>query len=179
MENWKAIENWSGWYEVSDAGRVRSLDRFSHAGKNLKAQYKGKLLKAVVTKNGYAMVSLTAPGKREYHNIHRLVAAAFIGPCPMRQEVCHNNNVRNDNRLENLRYDTRRNNALDRKAHGTNPTGEHSQGIKNGMAVLDESKVKYIRSQKHRTLKSLADELGIHLGTVHYVRTRKSWRHIK
>lgn len=56
--------------------------------------------------------------------VHRLVLEAFVGPCPDGMECCHNNGVRSDNRLENLRWDTRKANGQDRIKHGTQLHGE-------------------------------------------------------
>ena len=50
--------------------------------------------------------------------IHRLVLEAFVGPCPEGMETCHNNGVRTDNRLENLRWDTSSANNDDIVKHG-------------------------------------------------------------
>ncbi len=52
---------------------------------------------------------------------HRAVLLAFVGPCPEGMEACHNNGDPLDNRVENLRWDTRSNNTLDKVAHGTHP----------------------------------------------------------
>lgn len=177
METWKAISGWEGWYEVSDQGRVRSLDRISIAG-GFPATYKGKILATPPGKNGYQTVCLTSPGRRQYRNVHRLVAEAFIGPCPEGLEVCHQNGVRGDNRAVNLRYDTRSGNAKDRVAHGTASTGEKTRGERNGNAVLTAEAVMYIRANPQLSLNTLARELGVRFTTIHSARTGKTWRHV-
>lgn len=50
---------------------------------------------------------------------HRMVAEAFLGPCPKGLEVCHGDGNPINNRVGNLRYDTHRNNMLDAIQHGT------------------------------------------------------------
>ena len=51
--------------------------------------------------------------------LHRLVLTAFVGPCPEGMEACHNDGTRNNNHVDNLRWDTRTNNNLDKRKHGT------------------------------------------------------------
>jgi HNH endonuclease/NUMOD4 motif len=178
MESWRAVLGWEGWYEVSDRGRVRSLPRESRAGKGV-AFYRGKMLKAATAKSGYRVVTFTAPGgRREDKYVHRLVAEAFIGPCPKGKEVCHNDGSRHKNQIANLRYGTRSDNARDRIAHGRGPTGEHARGEKNAKAVLTEKDVKYIRAHPEKTLAALGEKFGVHLGTIHCVRAQKTWRHV-
>lgn len=91
---WKKIEECPG-YEVSDQGEVRNS--------------RGGILKPE-TVRGYHRVYLF----RTHVSVHRLVAAAFLGPCPEGKEVDHINNIRTDNRLENLQYLTRSENSRKR-----------------------------------------------------------------
>ena len=101
-ENWKAIPGYEGFYEVSDQGRVRSLDRIVAHGRSRKGQF----LSPDRGHRGHLQVTLYKNGKRERMFVHRLVLLAFIGPCPEGMEACHWNDISDDNRLENLRWDT-------------------------------------------------------------------------
>src|SRR5687767_12601092 len=103
METWKTILGYETHYEVSNIGNVRRIAPGTSAviGKNLKP---GRMTV------GYLFVALCMHGKPKLHSIHRLVAGAFIGPCPDGHEVNHKNGVRTDNRLENLEYVTRKQN---------------------------------------------------------------------
>lgn len=105
-EVWKPIKGYEGLYEVSNKGNVRSLDRHVMCGKQY-CLLKGKPIKPYYTPMGYLMVSLS---KNKYY-LHRLIAEAFIPnpnnlPC-----IDHINTVRDDNRLENLRWCTKKENA--------------------------------------------------------------------
>lgn len=121
MEIWKSIFGWSGRYEVSNLGRVRSVDRRYRTAKyGGLVSFKGRVLKKNISKKGYSIAILSKPAhKTRCFNVHTLVLRAFKGRCPRGQECCHNNGKRADNRAGNLRYDTRSNNALDRHKHGT------------------------------------------------------------
>lgn len=109
MEEWRDVPGYEGAYQVSDLGRVRSLDRVTPDGRNLK----GRVLKQQPGSNGYLKVELSQLGEVRTYYIHTGVAAAFIGPRPLGLQVCHNDEVGTHNQLRNLRYDTRSENAKD------------------------------------------------------------------
>ena len=90
MEIWKKIEGYEN-YSVSSEGRVRN-------------DKTGRMLRLVYNKAGYTIVGLWPDGRR--HRVHRLVAAAFLSnpngyPC-----VNHKNEIKDDNRVENLEWCT-------------------------------------------------------------------------
>lgn len=74
MENWKDITGFEGIYQVSDEGRVRSLDRKDNTGNTRK----GKVLAIQKRPNGYMCVHLSKNGKTKWFLVHRLVAEAFV-----------------------------------------------------------------------------------------------------
>ena len=114
-ERWLPVPDWEGLYEVSDQGRVRSLDRLSANGRKLK----GRPLKSAADRAGYRLVWLHRNSQRRMFILHRLVLLAFVGPCPEGMEGCHDNGDPGDNRLSNLRWDTKSANCLQKVEHGT------------------------------------------------------------
>lgn len=117
-ETWKDIPGYEGLYQVSDAGRVRSVGRtiraVSRHGTQHTRTYKGRVLKPGRLPSGHLSVVLGhgAPGV----TIHSLVMLAFVGPCPEGMEVCHRDRNPTNNCLSNLRYDTRAENLRDEYA---------------------------------------------------------------
>lgn len=82
-EVWKPVitdeEDYTGLYEVSNLGRVRSLDRWINNSYDSKQFIKGKIKKGSVDKNsGYTIIILHKDGKSKTYRIHRLVAFAFV-----------------------------------------------------------------------------------------------------
>jgi hypothetical protein len=103
-EIWKPILDHDG-YEVSNLGRVRSLDRFINCPPSVlgpsRRLRRGRILKLSMSGNGYLHVSL---GRSFNVDVHTLVLRAFVGPPPDGFEGDHRNTVRRNNRLTNLRY---------------------------------------------------------------------------
>lgn len=118
MTEWRAVIGYEGIYEVSSGGGVRSLTRQS---RNQWSEFtlQGRVLSPAINSQGRPTVCLRANGAAKTWLVHRLVAMAFLGPCPPGYVVCHNNGNPLDNRLENLRWDSRSANAYDSIEHGT------------------------------------------------------------
>lgn len=116
-ETWKAVVGYEGYYEVSDRGRVRSVDRSVLTVRGVR-RYKGRLL-ALNENKGYPLIALSRGGNQTHFYVHRLVLEAFVGSCPEGMEACHNDGNPGNPQLENLRWDTRSENERDRVRHGT------------------------------------------------------------
>lgn len=117
-EHWVSVVGYEGYYEVSDQGRVRSVDRVIEWQGTTK-RLEGRILKGTIKqKKGHREVRLSLGGKTRAFTVHKLVLEAFVGPRPEGMEGCHGNGVPDDNRLENLRWDTKSSNNFDRVQHG-------------------------------------------------------------
>lgn len=116
IERWLPVVGYEGLYEVSDQGRVRSLDRLvPHGRGGTMRRRKGQVLKPGLSSAGYETVTL---GKRGSHGIHVLMLTAFVGPCPPGHECRHLDDVRTHNRLPNLAWGTRSDNMKDMYRNG-------------------------------------------------------------
>lgn len=118
-ESWRPVVGFEGLYEVSDQGRVRSLDRVT-TGRWGAAAYRGRmLLPDRNNPDGYERVTLQRAGKRIRRAVHHLVLEAFVGPRPDEAEACHGDGDPANNVASNLRWDTHSANIRDKRAHGT------------------------------------------------------------
>ena len=122
VEVWRDIPGYEGHYQVSDHGRVRSLDRkVPNKGYGGTMLRRGRVLSMVADHKGYLLVRIFLKGVRKRARVHRLVLEAFIGPCPDGMECCHNDGDPSNNHISNLRWDTRINNRQDAIRHGNDP----------------------------------------------------------
>lgn len=111
-ELWLPVVGYEGFYEVSDQGRVRSVERrVLHRNEKTLRTYPSRMLVPRATR--YLDVTLCRGGTQRTLKVHHLVGEAFLGPRPDGLELCHNNGDALDNRAANLRYDTHSANVLD------------------------------------------------------------------
>lgn len=126
MERWQAIAGTAYW--ASDQGRVRGMDGC------LRAQHQDR--------RGYWRVHLSIERRQRTFYVHRLVAAAFLGPVPAGQVVCHGPAGPGDNGLANLRYASQSENCgIDKLRDGS-----HHRGERQGRSQLNAAKVLAIRA---------------------------------
>jgi hypothetical protein len=108
-EIWKPIKGFEGAYEVSNLGKVRSLDRYILQNGS-KRFMKGREIYIKKDSYGYEIATLHVNGKKFYKKVHRLVGIAFIDNKDMLECINHKNFDRADNRVENLEWISRADN---------------------------------------------------------------------
>lgn len=120
QERWSPIPGYEGLYEVSDQGNVRTL----RPGRYRYGSYIGRQIK-----HGYRIVMLTdKDGRKVQRPVHQLVLEAFVGPREPGQITRHLNDVKTDNRLENLAWGTHLENSEDSIANGRMSYQRRSEG---------------------------------------------------
>jgi hypothetical protein len=115
MENWRAVVGYEGIYEVSDLGRVRSLNRVTSHGH----RRAGRVMRPVVAPRGYVLVNLWRENRSRMWLVHRLVLTAFVGEAPPETEGRHLDGDSGNNALTNLMWGTHSENQYDQVTHGT------------------------------------------------------------
>lgn len=156
QEIWKPVIGYEGYYEVSNLGNVRSLDRIVHHSGNFTRVQKGCLMKIRTTSTGhYSTVLLSKDNKKKHAKVHRLVALAFIDNPNRYREINHKDEDKQNNRVDNLEWCTRKYN----EAYGTKRARscEHRDykaiAKKNSKAVIQMS----LEGEIIRQWKSLAE----------------------
>lgn len=172
-EEWRAIDGYDGWYEISDRGRVRTWKE--RGARPLRRSDEPRLMGMWPKPKGHLNVVFTVAGRPRARTIHQLVAEAFIGPRPEGLETCHNDGDPTNNHVSNLRYDTPANNRADKYRHGTD-----RMGVKHPLAKLTEDNVRDIRSRRASGERAvaLAEEFDMHVMSIYAITQRKSWAHV-
>lgn len=130
-----------------------------------------KRLRGTVNSHGYVVVTLCRENREFKVGVHSLVLSAFIGPCPEGMEACHfPDRTRTNNRLDNLRWDTRSENHLDMRFHDTD-----TRGWNHPLASLTKEQVKEIRSSSSSG-KELATMFGVSRATISRVRNQVTYQ---
>lgn len=177
-EEWKAIREFEGFYEVSNRGRVRSKARIVHHRRTHFRKVRERILSEGLNAAGYPQVDLCRGGEERPRPIHSLVAEAFLGRRPQGHEVNHLDGNKANNRVENLAYVTPSENVRHAVRNGLrkSPRGEdHSQ------AKLSAAAVKRIRLDYQRggvTQMEIARRYAVSDKTISAIVTRRSWKHI-
>lgn len=140
---WRPVLGYEGFYEISDSGLVRSLDRISSTTGKLR---EGKTLK-IHLHEGYPSVNLTTDEKHQCVRVHALLIKAFVCGRPEGQECRHLDGVRTNIDLSNLRWGTKSQNHLDRIAHGRNNL-QHLMGQDHPTSKLTNEDVMRLRSER-------------------------------
>lgn len=158
-EIWVDIRGYEGFYQISNLGRVKSLDREIVRVDGKKKIFKGKILNQQIRK-GYYTVYLSKNGKAKTVRVHRLIAMAFIPNPENKPHIDHINTITTDNRIENLRWVTpkeNRNNELTKKHNSESQKGKYvGENHPNyGRKKTEEQKAKISKTKK---------ESGVHKG---------------
>ena len=179
-EEWRDVIGYEGVYEVSSHGRVRSLDReiISRGQRGPRTlRYKGKIIsQADVKTDDYLAVSLYRNCAVKCVRVHRLVCAAFHGPCPEDMTCAHLDGDGRNNHYANLIWCSVKENIAHKKLHGT-----YSVGEKHHSSVLTEPQVVEIRQRRSKgeTYSSIANDYGVQYQTIAKITSGSSWAHVK
>ena len=169
----KPIKDFDGYF-ISNYGEIYS----KWVGKGYKAKIGDTLrrLNPIHSDSRWA-VGLHKKGKKVNKRIHIIVLETFIGNRPNGMEACHfpDRNTSN-NRLDNLRWDTKQSNQNDRVYHKTTNRGE-----RNGSAKLKEAEVREIRNKLNKgiTYHQLAIEYKVAISTIQQINNKKIWKYLE
>lgn len=179
-EVWKDIPGYEGYYQVSNLGFVRSLDRemvINHPIGGLRTVFKeGKLLKNKLNNHGKIMVSLSKQNQVKEVQVHRLVLLAFIGEPSDGRECCHKNDNQTDNRLENLYWGTRMENIADKYRNGKQLMG--SEVITHKLKECEVWLIKKLLETKKYSDVFISKMFRVDITTIQKIKCCINWKHV-
>ncbi len=173
-EAWLPVCGFEGFYEVSNLGRVRSVDRTVTRdygdGRKTTVRRRGAIMKFDY-RDGYATVRMQAEGRSFKAYVHRLVCAAFNGPQPTPEKimVAHNDGDFTNNTPENVRWATPTENQRDREGHVT-----HNRGERSHLRKLTWDDVSEIRESSEPN-PHVARRFGVTSANIRMIRRMKTW----
>ncbi len=176
VEVWKDIPTMVGYYQVSTFGNMRSVDRKVNAkGKKSLVLRKGRTIRYTISKDGYCFYGFSIKNHITNKRIHRLSLETFEGACPPKMEGCHKDGNSLNNHISNLKWDTKSNNELDKRNHGTSYCGERCHYSK-----LKASEVILIRKLVDHGIKQVlvGKMFKISQPVVSKIKLRENWRHL-
>lgn len=173
----KLVPGFLGYYRVSQDGRVFSCrvygSRLHKTGPWWELKPKTRIRYG---KKCHPYVDLfRTVGKPERHGIHQLVLLAFKGACPIGQETRHLNDVKGDNRLENLCYGTKKENREDASHNGILSKGEQRWNAVFTNAQVKELKRLYRKGYSKKQLALMFNNTQKHIGKI---LAGQIWKHI-
>jgi len=175
---WKDVVGYEGYYQVSDRGLVRSLSRVvsvERLGKKVERRLGQRYLRPAAMPSGHLQVSLTKDGKSKSLLVHILVLEAFKGPRPgdsMNWHGCHEDGEPSNNRLTNLRWDTRSGNEMDKVTHGRSNRGTRNRASKLSEVQAKEIKARIALGEQSPTIALL---YGVSRGAINAIKCGRAW----
>ena len=137
-EVWKDIPEFEGYYQVSDLGRIRSLDRVVNCKSAGKRFAKGRVLKDSKRSDGYRHIALWRGWQKKVFLIHRLVAQAFLLNPENKSQVNHKHGNKIDNRASELEWNTHKENTEHAVQSGLIPSTSSPQSLAIVQLSLDQ-----------------------------------------
>ena len=176
IEEWRPVVGYEEFYEVSNLGRVRSRARSwrvrSRWGTLCTKNRKSRILK------GFNICLTDGQGRQQFYKRPHIVLMTFIGPRPKGMEACHYpDKNRNNNRLNNLRWDTHAGNMKDMIFHGTSRPGS-----RNHMTVITEEQVAEARrlyATGKYYMREIAAMYGMAKNAMRVIIRGITWKHVE
>lgn len=176
-EVWKNIGGYEELYQVSNHGRVKSVNRIVIRSDKRKMTIKERILKAAPNTKGYMQVVL-CNGSEKPHRVHRIVAKSFVENVENKPQINHEDGVKTNNYATNLKWCTNSENQTHAYLTGLRKA---SMGEKSGMSKLKEEQVLEIRKRYADggvSQAQLGAEYGVYDTLISRIVRREVWTHI-
>jgi hypothetical protein len=181
-EIWKDIPSFENYYQASNLGRLRSVDRTivkidKKTGKEISFGKKGRILTLNFHHSQYLMANLSKKGEQTSCSVHRLIAMTFIPNNKNHPIVNHKNGIKTDNNINNLEWMNNSENVKHAVDTGLlkNPSGEEHGSCK--YTNEDILKMRDLYSNG-KTQVEIGKIMNMPRARVWEIVHRKTWKHI-
>lgn len=176
-EVWKEIEGFEVYYQVSNLGRVKSLERKIKHMSGFRTK-KESIMIQTLTRFGYYRIKLIDGENRSMKLVHRIVLDAFLNNKNVFLEINHKNGIKTDNNLDNLEWVTRSENMKHAFKNGLNKSRD-MKGENGANSKLKNKDVLKIRELLMKLKpKEIASIYGVSFSCVSKIKLGKRWGHI-
>lgn len=134
-----------------------------------------RTLRGRIGPSGYPYYVLMVDGSRHTIKAHQAVMWAFVGERPPGMQCCHNDGNPANNHVNNLRWDTAKNNHADKNAHGTKLRGERNPASK--LTAVQVAEIRR-RQGNGESAYRIAKEFGVSGQSVGAIFKRETWKHV-
>lgn len=178
-EEWREIEGYDGWYEVSNYGRVRS---YKKGNGRWGRDSNPKILKPLEGSHGYVIQNLYRDSKLKRKKVHRLVAKAFHGDPPEgRGFALHRNDIKKDNFAPNIYWGNPKDNHIDLRRNGNySPPpvlrGENANGSK--LTKYDVLEIRKMWKAGDYTYRQIGERFGVIGDNIGRIVRKETWTHV-
>ena len=175
-EVWKPVKGYEGFYEVSNMGNVKALQRTVNSGKCHRT-WKEHFIRFGVDANGYFRTNLAKYGVNKTVKVHRVVAEAFV-PNPLNlPEVNHIDGNKQNNNVENLEWCSRSENIKHAVGIGLKRLdGEFNPSHKLTAEEIEFIRENYIPRHWEFGTVALGKRFKVHRKTISRVINNQSWK---
>lgn len=180
MEVWKDINGYEGYYQVSNLGNVKSLNRVITMKDGRKKTLKERSIPINKFTNGYLYVKLYKDSKCFHFSIHRLIAIHFLdGYSELKNEINHKDGNKENNSIDNLEWCSRSENVKHAFSTGLR-VGIGKIGQENNSSKLTNEQVLEIKSLKGKmTGNKVAKKYSVSHPVIYSIWNNKTWTHIQ
>lgn len=173
IEIWKDVIGFEGYYQVSDSGKIRGLDRIDTLGRKVK----GKILSVRTDKDGYLLVTLVKNNNAKTKKVHRVVAESFLQNPNNLPEVNHIDGDKRNNSVKNLEWCTHKENHVHARKTGLiQQKGEKSVNHKLTTDAVHFIREMYKRGDSVYGCCALANKFNVSQATISRVVKGKRWK---
>lgn len=179
-EIWKDIPGYEGYYQASNLGRIKSIDRITTAVSSwndvvINRHYKGIIKKITLKSIGYQQVTLAKEGKHKRELVHRIVALAFIDNPLNKPEINHIDGNKSNNAVDNLEWATSSENQI----HANDVLG-CQVGEKHPLSKFKNIEIPEIIKEYStvKNYKKIADKYSVYPSTIRRIVLRKTYKNV-
>jgi len=175
VEKWLPIPGYEGYYEVSDLGSIRSIDR-RVIDKSGRVQHVKQRNLALQNNNGYWACQLWKNNHMKRPLVHVIVAQAFIGTNPDGLDVNHIDGNKKNNAVSNLEYCSRSENNFHACRIGLRKTGENHPWAK--LSADQVKEIRLLNKEQGLGCRKLSKIYGVAKETIISILNNSNWKNL-